>query len=192
MKICRYILVLGLLSLLGKGSGAWAQTNLPSTQPVDSTKNTVEGRVVTPVKSTDLDPTAVGTDLVRPVRPERQELSPAVKAGLDRFDKYLRAYLEQEEALRKKLLAATDEERAKVREKMEELRKRWWEKTIERREQMEERVRELRPKLTEDYNEVLRSTLKDARQNALDNAKEQARDQIKELRDQLNQEGRER
>jgi uncharacterized coiled-coil DUF342 family protein len=129
--------------------GVVAQTNVnPTAQP------TRTGQAVAPDKLTVNDVSTTAN--LRPARPERQNLPPEVKERLDRFKGAARAYLEQQEALKKQLNGANDEEREAIRKQLKALRDQWLEKAREMRKEFRERAEEMRTKIPE-LDEVIQS-----------------------------------
>lgn len=166
IRFSRHSLIASALTLFA-AAGAMAQTN------VDSTTQKVEGQVVVPERPTAIDANISPTTTVRPVRPERTPLPPEVLSRIEQFKKDARNYLEQQEALKKKLVGANEKERAIIRERLKELREQWLERSREIRKEFKERQQELADKLP-GHREVLES-LRSA-------AKEQARDAQQETR----------
>jgi flagellar motility protein MotE (MotC chaperone) len=148
MELLKQLSVMGLATLMA-ASTALAQTNVnTSTQP------TRDGQVVaaeSPAETDSANVTAVST---RPARPERSNLPPEVQARIEQFKEDRRAYLAQQEALKKQLQGANDEERAAIRERIKELREQWAERAKELRREYKERQAELADRLTE-YRELL-------------------------------------
>ena len=138
--------------------GARAQTN------VISATATREGQVLVPEKLTATDSPITSP---RPTRPERPALPPAVLERIERFRLDARKYLDQQEALKKRLQGANDQERAAIRDKMRDLREKWLERARELRKEYRERLQELSDKMPE-YRELL------------DSIKSSATDQLKQ------------
>ena len=153
----REIALVVLLLCLGLG-GAAAQTNLNSTAGV-----TREGESVQPEKLTATDVST--TSNLRPDRPERSDLPPEVMERIQDFRRDAREYLKQQEALKKQLEGANDEERALIRKQIEELRRQWLEKAREMRKEFRQRQAELLDKMP-DYREVIDSARDAALQDA--------------------------
>src|SRR5580765_2298320 len=107
---------------------ASAQTNVgPSI-----TEGSRVGKVVmpdAPLASDALTPVA------RPKVPERQDLSPEVEDKIQKFKRDAQAYLDRQQALKKQLQGANDQERARIREQLEALRLKWLERSRELREE---------------------------------------------------------
>ncbi|MBN2507542.1 MAG: hypothetical protein JXQ71_12695 [Verrucomicrobia bacterium] len=205
MKICTNILSVSLAAgLCAGGAAVHAQTNPPSalpaagseagagdgggtlsTSPADATI-TRDGQVLVPVKPAELG-SVVGVALERPVVPEHIALTPELRERLRRFERYRQDYLARQEALRKKFLIATDDDRAAIRLRLQRLREQWLERTRALRQEFHERQRELLDKLKE-HQDVIHSTREEAR----DAVRDQMLDQRRELRDQLQEEGRPR
>src|SRR5262249_6323135 len=93
---------------------------------------------------------------LRPTRPERSKLPPAVLERIEKFKKDARLYLENQEALKKQLEGANDEDRAALRDRIKQLRDEWLEQAREFRKEMRQRQQELMDKLP-DYREVIES-----------------------------------
>jgi len=148
------------VALLGLGlSGVSAQTNL------NTTSLTREGESVQPEKLTVTDVSTSSN--LRPDRPERKDLPPEVADRIQDFRRDARKYLAEQEALKKQLEGANDEDRAVIRKQIEGLRRQWLEKAREMRKELRARQAELIDKLP-DHREVLDSvreaTLQDAQQ----------------------------
>jgi len=138
--------------------GLVAQTNLDtSTQPVR------DGQVLLPERPTAPDAANATTANLRPALAERPSLPPEVNARVERFKLDARAYLEQQEALKKQLQGANDKERAAIRERLRALREQWLERARELRKEFKERQAELADKL-EGHRELLDSVRSSAQQ----------------------------
>ena len=111
------------------------------------------GTVIVPERPTAVDANVSSVATVRPDRPERPALPPEVLARVDRFKLDARAYLAQQDALKKQLQGASDQERAVVREKLRALREQWLEQARELRQEYKERSAELESKLR-DHREL--------------------------------------
>ena len=147
MKLKRRFAVLLCLCL-----GAWcsfAQTNVGPTV----TDGSRVGKVVMP--DTPLASDAI-TTVARPKVPERQDLSPEVQDKIQKFKRDAQAYLDRQQALKKQLVGANDQERARIREQLEALRLKWLERSRELREEFRDRAAELRDKLR-DHGPVIDS-----------------------------------
>lgn len=129
------------------------------------------GRVILPDRPTAIDANITGGS--RPSLAERQPLAPEVALRIERFKRDARAYLQRQEALRKQLQGASDEERARLREQLENLRRQWLEQSRQMAEEFRDRRLELMQRL-QDRNEVL--------ENARDAAREQLRDSRGQIR----------
>ena len=164
-----------LAALCGAGTLA-AQPAVPAQpEPVADTAPSLKteertGRVIVPEHLTAVDAPIVSA--VRPLRPERQELSPEVALRVDRFKRDARAYLERQEALRKQIQGANEEERIRIREQLENLRRQWLERSRQMREEFQDRRAELMQRLP-DHREML------------ENARDTAREQLKDSRGQV-------
>jgi hypothetical protein len=165
----------GLLLGLGLGfSNALAQTEVKppaSVDPSDIGPNVTPrqrtGRVILPDKPQNA---LVDTGNVRPVRPERDPLSPEVKEKVRTFDKYRDEYLKQQEEIRKRTKGTTDQDRERIREQTKEFRERWREQAKATRQEFRERQKELLERLPS-HREVL------------DNAREQAREILRDRKE---------
>jgi len=144
--------------------GASGQTN-PATSSATITRS---GQVVSPERPTAIDANALATTSVRPATATRPALSPEVQARIDRFKLDARAYLAEQQALKKKLLGANDQERQIIRDRLRVLRQQWLEQASEMRREFKDRVIELQDKLP-------------AYKDLLDSAKENARDQLRQI-----------
>lgn len=158
MKLMNYLALVSAAASLAVGS-AQAQTNVASTQPVR------DGKVVVPDHPTANDANVTPASNIRPARPERPNLPPEVQARIERFKQDARAYLARQEALKKQLQGANDQDRPAIREQLKELREQWLERAREMRKEYKERQAELADKLT-DYRELLDSTRSPALQDA--------------------------
>lgn len=115
-----------------------AQTNLnTSAQPVR------DGQVVVPERLTANDANVAAAANVRPPRPERPGLPPPVLTPVERFKLEARTYLAREQALKKSLEGANDNDRALIRERIKTLREQWSERARELRREFKERRDEL-------------------------------------------------
>jgi len=144
--------------------GSSAQTN-----PVNSsTAVTRSGQVLSPERPTAIDATALTTANVRPTTTVRPALPADVQARIDRFKLDARAYLAEQQALKKKLVGANDQERQIIRDRLRVMRQQWLEQASEMRREFKDRVLDLQEKLP-------------AYKDLLDSAKENARDQLKQI-----------
>jgi hypothetical protein len=142
-------------------SGAVAQTN----PTVNAAEPVRDGKVVVAERLTaDGVNLSVATSL-RPTRPERPNLPPEVTSRLERFKVDARAYLAQQQALKKKLEGANDQDRAALQERLRALREQWQERALEMRKEYKDRQRELADKLPE-YRELLDNLRSSAQQQA--------------------------
>ena len=149
MTLTKFLAVVGLAALFAAAS-ARAQTNVTS-----ASQPPVKGQVLVPERLTTTD-SANTTKLLRPARPERAPLPPEVVARIESFKRDARAYLDKQEALKKKLQGANDQERAVIRDRLRELREQWLERSRELRKEYRERLQELADKMPE-YRELLDS-----------------------------------
>ncbi len=150
--------LLGVLLTLSQVA-AWGQTNISTSSGVKR-----EGQVVSPEKLTVTDTTPATS--LRPARAERQQLPAVVEDRVQHFRTEARAYLVQQEQLKKKLAGANDKERAAIREQIKQLRSQWLEQAREMRKEFRQRQQELMEKLP-DYREVIDSARNAAQQQAL-------------------------
>jgi cell division septum initiation protein DivIVA len=109
-----------------------------------------------------------------------------VRAQLQRFQQEARKYLEQQEALRKRLQGATEEERVRVRQQLQNLREQWLERARELRKQFRDRQSELIEKLPS-HREVLESVRDAAKQSALEQLRDELKNQQQQGRDRRGQ-----
>ena len=144
MKLARNLFVVGATVLVTVCT-AVAQTT--ASEPIRS------GTVIVPERPTAVDANVSSAVTARPDRPERPALPPEVLARVDRFKLDARAYLAQQDALKKQLQGASDQERAVVREKLRALREQWLEQARELRQEYKERSAELESKLR-DHREL--------------------------------------
>ena len=149
MKSLKQILLIGGWLCLAASPGL-AQTNPVNT----ATQVKREGQVVGAESITATDDANVTASNLRPPRSERPELSPAVRAQIQRLNLDRRAYLERQQALKKKLEGANDRDRAAIREQLKELQQQWLEQAKELAKQYKERREELYDKLKE-HRELL-------------------------------------
>jgi hypothetical protein len=122
-------------ALLG-ATAAMAQTGAVNT----ATGPVRQGNVVVPERLTVTDSSTAN---LRPLRPERPILPPAVLTPVQRFKLEARAYLQREEALKAMLQGANDQDRAAIRERIQALREQWFERARELRKEFKERSDEL-------------------------------------------------
>ena len=163
MKLLRKLSVAGVTILLGVFTAGGQDT---STQP------TRDGTVIVPERPTAVDANVSSAATVRPARPDlRPGLPPQVQARVERFKLDARSYLAQQEALKKQLQGANDEQRAAIREHLRQLREQWLERVRELRQEHKERQDELRSKL-QDHKELF------------DELRNNASDQLRDARDE--------
>jgi len=150
------ILVVGATACLG-------QTNL--TTAVKTTER--DGRIVV----SDQQAVDLGLNVsVGPLAVDRQNLTPAVKERLQRFETSRDAYLREQAQLKKRLIgAATEDERERVRALIKDQREEWLRRMRELRAQSKDRIAELRRQLP-------------SKGEVLDAARENAREAIKDIR----------
>lgn len=164
MKLANHLSVAATVMMI-TFSGV-AQTN-PVTTAAEPVR---EGNVVVPERPTATDANVGLPSSPRPPRTERPNLPPEVVTRLERFKTEAREYLAEQEALKKQLRGANDQDRAAIREKLKLLREQWLEQARELRKDYKERQQELAEKLTE-YRELLN----DIRTTALEEAKTRTR-----------------
>ncbi len=146
---------------LGWWCGAEAQTNLTTAAGQPS------GQVVVPERLTAGDGGLSSSATVRPARPERPELPAQVRARLERFKLDARAYLAQQQALKKKMAGAKDQDREALREQLRALRERWLEQAREMRQEQQAQKQELQQKLQghkELFDEIRNNTIEQNKQ----------------------------
>lgn len=102
-------------------------------------------------------------------RPPGRNLSPEARQRIEGFRNAARTYLQQQEALRRRLQGATDDDRARIRAQLETLHHQWVERAREFRKEFKDRQAELIPKLEghrsllqEENRALLRDQLKDS------------------------------
>lgn len=135
------VMIFGLLGMGVAAPGGLAQaTNLSSV-----TAARPQGVVVVPERPTAPDVTSVAG--VRPDRVERPAMSPEILTRIERFKRDARAYLDRQEALKKKLLGANDTDRARIRAEIEDLRRKWLDESKRFRIDTKARAPELMRKL---------------------------------------------
>ena len=175
MKNYIKFVAVGLLWLFLVAWNTGAQTNVitPSTRDWS-------GRVVLPDSDqpTSVDSINTLSQLQRPTRLEQNKLPPEVQERLRIFEQVRKRYLEQQEILRRRLLGATDQDRARIRAQIQTLREHWLERARQLRQEFKDRQRELLDKLP-GHREVL--------ENAREAARDQVRDQMRDTRDRRGQ-----
>lgn len=168
MNTLTYLTALGAGAFLAVG-GAVAQTN-----PTANTAQPLrDGQVVVAERLTTDDSGVAATVNLRPKRAERPNLPPEVTSRLERFKVDARTYLARQQALKKQLEGANDQDRAALQERLQALRDQWREQSEERRKEYKERQQELSDKLPE-YRELLdnlRSTAQEKAREAQDEIK---------------------
>ena len=159
-KFTKQLSVAGAVTLLTV-AGVFAQTN-----PTDNATQPVRvGQVVVPERPTATD--AATTSNLRPALTERPKLPPEVLDRIERFKLDSRKYIEQQEALKKRLLGADDKERAIIRARIQDLREQWLERARELRAEYRDRQQELIEKLP-GHREVLESIRSSAQEQLKD------------------------
>jgi len=132
---------------------AVAQTNQgDTTLPTER-----EGQVLLPDRPTSTDVANATTVDLRPTRPERPNLPPEVQALLERYKLEARAYLNEQEKLKKQLQGANDKERAVIRAQIRELQQKWSQQAKALRREFKDREPQLRDKLS-GHRELLDNT----------------------------------
>jgi hypothetical protein len=159
MKDYVHLLAIGVWGLLLTGQ-AWAQATTNGT--ISTTTRDRIGTVVVPEKTPTAD--AAANTAVRPVRPERNTLPPAVIDRVARFKREARLYLERQEVLEKQMRGATEAERAKIRAQLSDLLEQRRAQAIQLREEFKDRLPELREKLSS-HREMLEKVREDARES---------------------------
>ena len=156
--------VAGMAALLAAAATCFGQvSNGTSITPVVKSTDR-EGRIVVS------DQQAVDSGIVGPTAIDRQNLAPAIKERLQRFEIPRDAYLLEQQQLRRRLNGATTEaERERVRALIKEQRDAWLRRTRELRAQSKDRIAELRRQMP-------------SKSEVLDAARENAREAIKDLR----------
>jgi septal ring factor EnvC (AmiA/AmiB activator) len=150
----KWVATVALCLAIGMAS-ALAQTNIT---PAAGTR---VGKIVVPDAPANSD--AI-TTVIRPSVTERPTLPPEVLERIQRFRKDAQAYLDKEQAIKKKLQGANDQERAKLREELGLMRQKLLEQQRQLREEFRDRLSELRSKL-QDRSELFDS-LRDAAASA--------------------------
>jgi hypothetical protein len=123
------------------------------TNPATTAEGTRIGKVVLPDAPAPSDGV---TPVLRPKVPERQDLPPEVIDKIKKFERDRQAYLDREQALKKQLQGANDQERARVRAQLKLAREQWLERSRQSREEFRDRAREIKEKLA-DHREVIDS-----------------------------------
>jgi len=160
MKLMK-ILALAVAAAVFAVSGVLAQTN-----PVDSTTQPVrDGQVIVPERPTSTDTANPTVSVLRPPRTERPALPQSVLDPVGRFKLEARAYIEREEAVKKKLEGANDADRAAIRERIKTLREQWSERARELRKEFKERRDELADKMPD--RQELFNSIRDNAQRTL-------------------------
>ena len=152
----------GVATLVAAAVPAFSQTSITST--VKTTDR--EGRIVL----SEQQATDNGINSVGPTAGDRQNLTPAVRDRLQRFELSRDAYQREQAQLQKRLNgAASEAERERVRALIKDKRDAWLRRMRELRTQTKDRIGELQSKLP-------------PRREILDEAKKDARDAIREIR----------
>jgi hypothetical protein len=165
MSHWRESVVAGVATLVAAALPALGQTSISPT-----VKNTDrDGRIVL----SEQQATDIGINLgnigVGPTA-DRQNLTPAVRERLRRFELARDAYTREEAQLQKRLNgAATEAERERVRALIKDKRDAWLRRSVEVRTQAKDRIAEIRRQLP-------------SKKEVLDAARENARDTINDIR----------
>src|SRR6185436_13450393 len=151
MAFCK-IMKTGMIWVTAVAFGCWlglarasAQTNIT---PAAGTR---VGKIVVPDAPANSD--AI-TTVIPPNVTERPSLPPEVLERIQKFRKDAQAYLDQEQAIKKRLQGANDQERARLREDLRLMRQKLLEQQRQLREEFRDRIIELRAKL-QDRSEML-------------------------------------
>lgn len=160
------------LSLLG-GLGVFLATmNAPAqvvaAQPA-SREGTRSGRVIVPDKPEVSFPNPELTTAVRPLRSEFNTLDQLTRQRIAAFERAREAFLTKIAELEKQSRGATEQERAKIRERINDLRRELFARARSIREEASDRRRELLDRLPK-HREVL------------DEARDKAREQLNSTR----------
>jgi len=126
----------------------FAQTNVTTSSDAQRA-----GQVVVPERPTAIDANLGPTTGVVPPVGDRPQLPPEVSSRIERFKLDARAYLAQQDLLKKKMAGASDQERAALRDQLRNLREKWLERSRELREEYKDRKAELELKLR-DHREL--------------------------------------
>jgi len=177
MNGCIKMFLAGVAALIVAALAASAQTNI-----TPSATSPRQGRVLAPDQPLNSDAINTTSTEQRPKLTERNALPPASQAWIEQFKLERRRYLAQQEALRKQLIGANDEQRARLRAQLESLRRQWLERLRDLRAQFKDRQAELVDKLPS-HREVLQSVRDAARQSALDELRQQLQNQSTDGRD---------
>lgn len=166
MSHWRETLAAGTAIMIAAAAASFGQTNVDSIVPTVKTTER-DGRIVV----SDQQATDLGINLgPGPAAVDRQNLTPAVKERLQRFETSRDAYLREEAQLKQRLSgAATEAERERVRALIKDKREAWLRRSLELRTQAKDRIAELRRQLP-------------SKGEVLDAARENAREAIKDIR----------
>jgi hypothetical protein len=153
-------------AILVAAATSFGQTNLDSVAPTVKTTER-DGRIVV----SDQQATDLGLNIgLNPTTVDRQNLTPAVKERVQRFELSRDAYLREEAQMKKRLSgAATEAERERVRAMIKDKREAWLRRMRELRAQSKDRIAELRRQMP-------------PKEEVLDAARENAREAIKDIR----------
>jgi F0F1-type ATP synthase epsilon subunit len=166
MSHWRETLAAGTAILIAAATASFGQTNVDSIAPTVKTTER-EGRIVV----SDQQATDLGINIgPGPAAVDRQNLTPAVKERVQRFELSRDAYQREQEQLKKRLNgAATEAERERVRALIKDQREAWLRRMRELHAQSKDRIAELRRQLP-------------SKGEVLDAARENARETIQDIR----------
>src|SRR2546429_9267215 len=130
------------LNLLAVGLGLWLLLPSVSAQVIVGSTNIADrvGRIILPNRI-PFDTSQAPTLGFRPPRPERPDLSLDITKRLLLFEKHRKVYLDQQEALLRKLRGASEADRGKIRAQLHGLRDQWLEQAQSFREEARARIR---------------------------------------------------
>ncbi len=168
MTVTKYPSLALALAICGTVAAS-AQTN-----PLDTANQVnLDGKVIVPERLTSTEPANLAESNLRPARNERPSLPPAVLSPVERFKLEARAYIEREEALKKKLVGANEQDRAALRERIKSLREQWSERSRELRKEFKERRDELADKMPD--RQELFNSIRDNAQRPLQDGRDRPR-----------------
>jgi len=159
MNLMKYLAVTVTATLFAVGAAAQTNPINTATEPVR------DGQVIVPERPTSTDPTKPTVDVLRPPRTERPALPESVLTPVERFKLEARAYIESEQALKRKLEGANDKDRAAIRERIKTLREQWSERSRELRKEFKARRDELADKMPD--RQELFNSIRDNAQRTL-------------------------
>jgi len=144
MAFCK-IMKTGMIWVTAVAFGCWLGLARASAQTnITPSAGTRVGKVVVPDAPANSD--AI-TTVIRPNVTERPSLPPEVLERIQKFRKDAQAYLDKEQALKKRLQGANDQERARLRDELRLMRQKLLEQQRQLREEFRDRLAELRDKL---------------------------------------------